>query len=82
MPGVTVGDGAIIGARAVVGRNVAPYAVVVGNPARVVRYRFNESTVDQLLRIRWWDWPADRIARHVEASGVRNLQALIAAAGS
>ena len=67
MPGVTIGDGAIVGARAVVTGNVPPYAVVAGNPARVVRMRFDKQTVRRLLAVAWWDWPVDRISRNLDA---------------
>lgn len=61
LSGVTIGDGAVVGARSVVSRNVQPYEVVVGNPARHVRYRFDERFVRDLLALRWWDWPIERI---------------------
>lgn len=61
MPGVTIGDGAVIGARAVVAKDVPPYAVSVGNPARVVRYRFDDETIAKLLSIQWWAWDTDKV---------------------
>ncbi len=56
LDGVTISDGAIIGACSIVGKNVPPYAIMVGNPARIVRYRFGPEIVEHLLRIKWWDW--------------------------
>ncbi|MDN2566286.1 CatB-related O-acetyltransferase [Aquibium sp. A9E412] len=67
LPGVTIGDGAIVAAKAVVGSDVPPYAVVAGNPARVVRMRFDEATVARLLAVAWWHWPAGRIGRNLDA---------------
>ena len=55
LPGVHVGDGAIIGANSVVGSDVAPYTIVVGNPAKVLRKRFDDELSDLLLRFKWWD---------------------------
>lgn len=59
--GVTIADGVIVGARAVVAKDVPPFAIVVGNPARVVRYRYDAATIASLLRIAWWNWPEERI---------------------
>jgi acetyltransferase-like isoleucine patch superfamily enzyme len=64
MSGVTIGDGAIVAPRAVVTRDVEPYSIVGGNPAKHIRYRFDEETRAALLRIRWWDWPDEKVAQH------------------
>ena len=61
LPGVHIGDGAIIGAESVVGGEVAPYTIVVGNPARPVRRRFDDELIDLLLRFRWWDKSVEEI---------------------
>jgi acetyltransferase-like isoleucine patch superfamily enzyme len=63
LAGVTVGDGAVIGARAVVADPVPPYAVVVGNPARIARYRFESETRERLLAVHWWDLDDEDIRR-------------------
>ena len=67
MPGVTIGDGAIVAAKSVVSRDVAPYTVVAGNPAKTVRQRFDETTVERLLAIAWWHWDVDKISRNLDA---------------
>jgi len=61
LSGVTIGDGAVIGAGSVVTHDIAPYAIVVGNPAKVVKYRFSSSSIEYLLKLRWWDWPFGKI---------------------
>lgn len=58
--GVTVGDGAIVATRALVTKDVPPYAIVGGNPARVIGQRFDDETIADLLAIRWWDWPEEK----------------------
>ena len=63
LPGVHVGDGAIIGANSVVGSDVAPYTIVVGNPARRIKQRFDDEMIDLLLKFRWWDRNIDEIDR-------------------
>lgn len=64
LPGVTIGSGAVIGAHSVVTKDVAPYAIVAGNPARHVRSRFDERDVELLLSLRWWEWPIEAITEH------------------
>ncbi len=76
MPGVTIGDGAIIAARSVVVKDVAPYTVVGGNPAKEIRKRFDEETIDLLEKVKWWDWPAEKITRHLELLTSNDLPAL------
>ena len=65
MGGVKIGHGAIIATRAVVVKDVPPYCIVAGNPAQVVKKRFDDATIARLLRIAWWDWPIEKINRHL-----------------
>ncbi len=67
MPGVKVGDGSIVATRAVVTADVEPYSVVGGNPARLIRKRFDEATVSELVKISWWEWDEEKITRNVKA---------------
>lgn len=76
LPGVHIGDGAIIAARAVVTKDVPPYVIVGGNPAKILRHRFDAQTVQELLLIRWWDWPREKISRNIKAIVGADLQAL------
>lgn len=79
MPGVTIGAGAIIAAGSVVSGDVRPFAVVAGNPAREIRRRFDDATIERLLDIAWWDWPVERIDRNLNAIRGNDLAALEAA---
>jgi len=76
MPGVKVGSGAIIASKSVETADVPAYSVVGGNPAEVIKYRFDERTVEELLRIAWWDWSAEKITEHLEAIVGCDLAAL------
>mmetsp|Transcript_10663 Transcript_10663/g.23327 ORF Transcript_10663/g.23327 Transcript_10663/m.23327 type:complete len:91 (+) Transcript_10663:2-274(+) len=81
--GVTVGDGAVIGAHSVVRADVAPYSVVLGNPARHVKYRFEATLVAALMRIRWWRWPLAVLQQHLHlflSDEPGNIAAFVAAA--
>lgn len=69
MGGVKIGSGAIIGTNAMVTKNVPPYAVVVGNPGRIIRYRFDADTIRKLLAIKWWNWDKEKISASVHMFG-------------
>jgi virginiamycin A acetyltransferase len=64
MPGVSIGDGAVVKARAVVTRNLEPYGIYGGIPARLIKKRCKDSIVAALLDIKWWNWPVDKILRN------------------
>ncbi|MCE5323754.1 CatB-related O-acetyltransferase [bacterium] len=65
MAGVSIGDGAIIGTRALVTKDVPPYAIVGGIPAKLIRYRFDQSAIQRLLALQWWNWDAGKIAANL-----------------
>ncbi|MDP2564594.1 Vat family streptogramin A O-acetyltransferase [Pseudoalteromonas marina] len=76
MPGVKIGSGAIIASKSVVTNDVPAYAVVGGNPAKIIKQRFDDKTIDALLSIAWWDWSNDKITAHLDAITQNNLDLL------
>ena len=80
MPGVTIGDGAVIAARSVVVKDIPPYAIAGGNPATVIKQRFMDSDIATLLEIQWWNWDIEKITRNIPLLMAGNISALKAAA--
>jgi len=80
MPGVKIGHGAIVASQSVVTKDVPPYAVVGGNPATVIKLRFEQDVIDELVTIAWWDWPIEKITQHLHAIAGADLTQLQQAA--
>lgn len=76
LAGVTIGDGAIVGTRAVVTKDVLPYTIVGGVPAKPIKKRFSEETISALMEIQWWNWSEERIARNIGAIQSGNIEQL------
>lgn len=76
MAGVSIGDGAVVAANSTVVRDVEPYTIVGGNPAAEIKKRFSDDTIQRLLKLRWWDWPAERITRSLKYLTGNNIAQL------
>lgn len=77
LSGVTIGNGAVIGAESVVTKDVPPYAIVGGNPAKIIKYRFPWEVIDDLQKIAWWDWPPEKIVGSLELLLSENIKEFI-----
>jgi acetyltransferase-like isoleucine patch superfamily enzyme len=82
LSGVTIGDGAVVGAGSVVTKNVEPYAIVAGNPARFIRKRFDQDVIDELLEIKWWDWDVNRISDNMSLLMSNDIRVFVEKNGS
>jgi len=76
MPGVKIGDGAIVAANSVVVKDIAPYMLAGGNPAKEIKQRFDKDTINQLLDIKWWNWPIDIINENIDNILINNIEEL------
>ena len=77
MAGVTIGDGAIIATNATVIKDVAPYSIVGGNPAKEIKKRFTEDTISKLLELKWWNWDIEKITKHIQNLTDNSIDKLI-----
>ncbi|GAB5565611.1 MAG: Vat family streptogramin A O-acetyltransferase [Winogradskyella sp.] len=77
MAGVTIGDGAIIATNSTVIKDVEPYTIVGGNPAKAIKKRFDSSTISKLLDLKWWDWEIEKITKHLQDLTDNNIEKLL-----
>jgi virginiamycin A acetyltransferase len=76
MPGVQIGDGSIIATSSVVTKDVEPYTIVGGNPAELIKARFTKENIDILLKVQWWNWPIEKITKHVQQLTDENIETI------
>jgi acetyltransferase-like isoleucine patch superfamily enzyme len=77
MSGVTIGDGAVVAARSVVTKDVPPFAIVGGNPSKVLKMRFGREIVDELMKIQWWNWPVEQVAEYADILASNKMEAFL-----
>lgn len=77
MNGITIGDGAVIGARTIVTKNIPPYAIMVGSPMRLTRFRFDQDIIAKLLKIEWWNWTDEQIQDNMDLFQNENIYKFI-----
>ena len=76
MSGVKIGDGAVIGSRSVVTKDVAPYTIIGGNPSKIIKSRFSEQHIKMLLEIKWWDWDEEKLSEAIPIICSNNIELL------
>jgi lipopolysaccharide transport system ATP-binding protein len=77
MSGITIGDGAVIGSRSIVTKDIEAYSMSVGSPCRIKKYRFNSEVIEALLRIKWWDWDDQKVLDNAHLLGSNDLKEFI-----
>ena len=77
MPGIKIGDGSVIASRSVITKNIEPYSIVGGNPAKLIRMRFDDKVIEQLKKIKWWNWPINKITSNLEILTSNNYEAIL-----
>jgi chloramphenicol O-acetyltransferase type B len=77
MPGIKIADGAVVGARSLVTKNIGAYEIWGGNPARLIKKRFSDEDIKKLLQIKWWDWSIEKIKANLALIRSREVNALL-----